>query len=304
MTQKEKHMAAFENFAARFKDKSNVIGFLIYGSLAYGTVTKDSDLDLVVFVQDGSLIDSKSTWVDICANEDDVEIHAGFIQVSVFKKRMQRMIAGDWTLSQYSKGILMHCKDESLKKFIDDARKVGKNDAALGIIRDLGYIVIDMERANKWITTLDDTLYAQQFLQRISLPVAEIIMLLNGEHPDRESKLRAMELNAGIMEEVYVKPGTTVMTKEEITGTLQILDDFIMEYMPLWSKPLIAYLSDEEGKTAQQCHEYFGFELDVLGYMVKKGIIEKRARLTRIFRNSKLTLEEPAYVYIQKEAAV
>ena len=304
MTQKKKHMAAFESFAARIKDNPNIIGFLIYGSLAYGTVAKDSDLDLVVFVRDGSLIDSKSYWVDCCANENGVEIHAGFTQVSVFKKRMQRMIAGDWTLSQFSKGILMYCKDESLIKFMEDARKVGKNDAALGIIRDLGYLAVDMHRANKWITALDDTLYAQQFLQRASLPVAEIVMLLNGEHPDRESKPRAMELNPAIMEEVYVKPSTTVMAKEDIAHTLHVLDNFIMEHMPMWSKPMLAYLGGGESKTAKQCNEYFGFEVDILGYMVKKGILEKAPQSTRVFKNNKLTLEEPAYIYIQKEALI
>ena len=304
MTQKEKHMAAFESFAARVKDNPNILGFLIYGSLAYGTVTEGSDIDLVMFARDGSLMNDKAEYFEYCVQEDGVEIHIGLTQVSRFKRRMQRMIAGDWTLTQYSKGILKYCKDESLTKFMENARKVGKNDAALGILRALGFVVVEMHRANKWITVLDDTLYAQQFLQRAGLRIAESIMLLYGEHPDRESKPRAMELNPAIMEEVYVKPSTMAMTKKEIAQAIQVIDDFIMEHMPIWSKSLLTYLGNDESKTAQQCNDYFGFELDILGYMVRKGILEMAPQSTRIFKNSKLTLEEPAYMYIKKEELV
>ena len=301
MTQKEKHMQAFEKFAAGIKDNPNVIGFLICGSLAYGTVTQGSDIDLAVFVRDGSVQNTEPEWLDYCVYEDGIEIHVGLIQVSKFKSRMQRMIAGDWTLSMYSKGILMHCKDESLTRFMEDARKVGQNDAALGIIRGVGLMLVEMHRARKWITALDDTLYAQQFLQRAGLWAAEIIMLLNGEHPDRESKLRAMELNPTVMNEVYVKPSITAMTKDEIAHVLQVLDDFIMEHMPLWSKPILTFLSGDKCKTAVQINTHFRFEIEVLEYMVSKGILERVSQATRIFRNSKLTLEEPAYMYIPKE---
>jgi len=299
MTQKEKHMQAFESFAARIKDNPNVLGFLLYGSLVYGTVTENSDIDLVVFVRDGSVINDKAEWSEYVVYEDGIEIHPGLVQVSKFKRRMQRMIAGDWTLSQYSKGILMYCKDESLIQFMESAKKVGKNDAAIGIIRCLG--LLETNRVKKWITALDDTVYAQHFLQRCSLWIAEIVMLLHGEHPDRESKPRAMELNHALMQEVYVKPSTTAMTKDEITYTLQVMDDFIMEHVEVWSKPILTFLADGESKTANQFNAYFGFEVDVLGYMVSKGIIERVPRATKIFKNSKLMLEEPAYIYSHKE---
>ena len=297
--QKEKHMQAFESFAARIKDNPNVLGFLIYGSLAYGTVTESSDIDLVVFVRDGSVINDKAEWSEYVVYEDGIEIHAGLVQVSKFKRRMQRMIAGDWTLSQYSKGILMYCKDESLAHFFEAIKNVGKSDAALGIIRNLGWIIVEMHRAKKWIAALDDPLYAQQFLQRACLGAAEMVMLLHGEHPDRESKPRAMELNPVLMQEVYVKPSTTIMTKKEIAHTLQVLDDFIMEHIDIWSKPIITFLADGESKTANQFSAYFGFDVEVMGYMVAKGIIERVPRTTKIFKNSNLTLEEPAYVYIE-----
>jgi len=301
MTQKEKHMQAFESFAARIKDNPNVLGLLLYGSLAYGTVTENSDIDLVVFVKDGSVINDKAEWSEYVVYEDGIEIHPGLVQVSKFKRRMQRMIAGDWTLSQFSKGILMYCKDESLVQFFEAVKNVGKNDAALGIIRIMGWLIVEMNRAKKWITALDDLLYAQYFLQRASLGVAEIVMLLHGEHPDRESKPRAMELDPALMQEVYVKPSTMAMTREEIAHTLQVMDDFIMEHVDIWSKPILTFLADGESKTANQFNAYFGFEVDLLNYMVSKGIIERVPRATKIFKNSKLMLEEPAYVYINKE---
>jgi len=301
MTQREKHIQAFESFATRVKDNPNVIGFLIYGSLAYGTVTESSDIDLVVFVRDGSVINDKAEWSEYIAYEDCIEIHPAFVQVSKFKRRMQKMIAGDWTLSQFSKGILKYCKDESLTQFFEAAKKVGKSDAALGIVRDLGRMIVEMHRAKKWITALDDPLYAQQFLQRACLWAAEIVMLLHGEHPDRESKPRAMELNPTLMREIYVKPSTSIMMKEEISHTLQVMDNFIMEHVSVWSKPILTFLADGESKTANQFNAYFGFEVEIMSYMVSKGIIERVPRTTKIFKNSKLTLEEPAYVYTHKE---
>ena len=292
----EKHKQAFEGFAARVKDNPNVIGLLIYSGVAYGLLQESNDINVLVLVRDGSVMDPKPSFLEHRVNEDGVIIGVWLVQVSKFKQRMQTMIAGDRTLSRYSNGILMHCKDDSLARFYEDARKIGKNDVALGIIRNVGHIICEMNRAGKWITALDDTLYAQYFIQRTRILIAEIVLLLNGEHPNRESCPRATELNPAIMQEVYVKAGTTAMTKEEIADTLQVLDAYITELMPLWSKPLLTYLGDGESKTEADCNAYFGFPVEVWGYLVSKGVVQKVPRAAKVFRNSKLMLEEPAYI--------
>jgi len=302
MTQKEKHMQAFEKFALQIKDDPNVIVFLLYGSLVYGTVSETSDIDLVILVRDGSIKPLSQDWVEYTVEVDDIEIHIGMYEISKFKRRFESLQAGNWTRSQYSKGMIMYCKDDSFIDFFESIRIVGKDEAIRGFIRMLEYLCVGMTRARKWITTLDDDLYAQNFIQSCSWPVSEMVVLLNSEHPDREARLRAMELNPKLMHEVFIKPTTTVMSKDDIWHALRVLDNFLMEHVHIWSKPILDFFSDGEMKTLSECDRYFGFEMGcAISYLVQKGFLYRVSKQSRLFKNSKLTIEETAFMYIKEE---
>lgn len=299
MTQREKHLQALNSFTEQVKSDPNVIALLLSGSLSYGTVWEKSDIDLTMIVRDGSI--SKSE--EYCVDEDGIEMHIYVMEVSKFKSRMQKLRGGEYPHSYFGKGTMVFTKDESLTEFFEEARKIGMDDAVMSFIMMIEFLLVEMYRAEKWITVFNDTLYSQRFLQRCCITAADMVLLINGEEPTRESILRAIELNPALMKEVYVIPSTTAMTVEDIRHTLKVLDLFLMEHVKTWSKPLLKFMEDGEVKKISEFIKYFRTEnLSVpLAYLASKGIIERVTLPSRVFKHSKLTIEEVAYFTIKEE---
>lgn len=295
MTQKEIHIQALKSFTEKVKIDPNVIALVVSGSLAYGTVWKRSDIDLTMLVRDG--MNKKFDLYNI--DENGVEIHMILMPVSVFKKEMRQLRAGQFSHGYYGKGEIVFSKDESLYPIFEETRIVGLDDVSMSIIPCVQMLLVNMYRAEKWITALHDPLYAQHFLQYCAGSVADIILLMNKEEPTRESLLRAMELRPELMHKIHVIPCTTTMTEDGIRDTLKLLDDFILESMDLWSVPILRFFSDGELKTSSEFERFMGQDvIFCLTYLAEHGLLERVTKASRVFKQSALTVEEIAYIAI------
>lgn len=296
MTQREKHLQALKSFIKRVEKDPNLVAILLYGSLAYGTVWERSDIDVELIVRDGTEFSQR--WVYVI-EEDGIEINISAIgELSKFKNELQKLRNG-YDHGKYGKGILVFSKDESLSELFEDAQKIGDDDAPKSFAAKIGTLLNWMHKAEKQAVVLDNPLYAQRFLQLCAPVVAEMELVRHGENPNREAINRAQELNQSLMQEVYVKPSTMAMTKAEINHTLKVLDDYLMQHMDWWSRHILRFLSDGEIKAVSHIWEYCGSA--PVEYLAEKGVIMQATHPVRIFRKSKLTLDEKAYFYIKEE---
>ena len=296
MTQREKHLQALNSFIKRVEKDPNLVAILLYGSLAYGTVWERSDIDVELIVRDGTEFSGR--WVYVI-EEDGIEINISAIgELSKFKNELQKLRNG-YDHGIYGKGILVFSKDESLSELFQDAQKIGEDDAPKSFAAKIGTLLSWMHKAEKQAVVLDNPLYAQRFLQLCAPVVAEMELVRHGENPNREAINRAQELNQSLMQEVYVKPSTMAMTKAEINHTLKVLDDYLMQHMDWWSRHILRFLSDGEIKAVSHIWEHCGSA--PVEYLAEKGVIMQATHPVRIFRKSKLTLDEKAYFYIKEE---
>ena len=296
MTQREKHLQALNSFIKRVEKDPNLVAILLYGSLAYGTVWERSDIDVELIVRDGTEFSGR--WVYVI-EEDGIEINISAIgELSKFKNELQKLRNG-YDHGKYGKGILVFSKDESLSELFQDAQKIGEDDAPKSFAAKIGTLLSWMHKAEKQAVVLDNPLYAQRFLQLCAPVVAEMELVRHGENPNREAINRAQELNQSLMQEVYVKPSTMAMTKAEINHTLKVLDDYLMQHMDWWSRHILRFLSDGEIKVVSHIWEHCGSA--PVEYLAEKGVIMQATHPVRIFRKSKLTLDEKAYFYIKEE---
>ena len=296
MTQREKHLQALNSFIKRVEKDPNMVAILLYGSLAYGTVWERSDIDVELIVRDGTEFSGRWFYV---IEEDGIEINITAIgELSKFKNELQKLRNG-YDHGKYGKGILVFSKDESLSELFEDAQKIGDDDAPKSFAAKIGTLLNWMHKAEKQAVVLDNPLYAQRFLQLCAPVVAEMELVRHGENPNREAINRAQELNQSLMQEVYVKPSTMAMTKAEINHTLKVLDDYLMQHMDWWSRHILRFLSDGEIKAVSHIWEHCGSA--PVEYLAEKGVIMQATHPVRIFRKSKLTLDEKAYFYIKEE---
>jgi len=295
MTQKEKHTQALNSFAERVKKDPNVIAMLLYGSLAYGTVGRRSDIGITMIVRDGSIAKERG----FSADEDGIYISChGLREVSKFKKDLQEL-RGGYEHALLGSGKLVFSKDEALVELHEATRKIGEDDAPRAFAAKIGGLHNWMWKAEKHITIIDDPLYAQRFLQLSAAIVAEMELIRHRENPNREAIRRARELNPKLMHEVYTIPSTTAMTVEDVRHTLNVLDEYLMEHIEWWSRHILRSLSDGESKL----HGWWG----AATYLEEKGVIMRTTIPRRMFKNSKMTIDEVAYVkrinslYIKEE---
>ena len=293
MTQHEKYQRALDSFTEQVKYDPNVIALLLVGSLSYGTVWERSDIDLMVIARDQSL----GSAVDYTTDEDGVEFHITFMELSPFKTRLQKNRAGDMLHGLYGKGNFIFSKDQSLVELFEEARKLGRDDAALVFFGMVGWLLCNAYRAEKWITVFDDPLYAQRFVRDCGMTVGDMVVLAHGEIPTRESVLRAMELEPALMQAVYVMPSTMAMTAADVRRTLQVMDDFLMAHIDFWSKPVMKFLSDGEERKLSHIVRHFSVgDAFPLNYLTEKGLIERFTMPSKVFKSSKLMIEEVAYI--------
>jgi len=296
ITSKERYSKAVESFTEMVKDDPNVIAALLYGSLSYGTVWEKSDLDLELIVRDKSLKGSNRFYF---INLDDIYTHVEISEITNFKRSLEKARGGTFYHSMMSKATILFTKDENLREFMDSARQLGRADAILTFISFCDGLISNLMRAEKWLNLLDDPLYAQRFIQALCPVAADMILLIENEEPTRESILRAVELAPEFMHRIYKIPYTTRMTSDEVRETINAVYDFLDSHIEWWSKPIVKFLSDGEVKTASHIKKQIRAGTLVLDYLAEKGIIERLTESVRLFKKSRLTVEEKAYVYIK-----
>ena len=297
MTQKEKHLLAMNDFIDKVKDDPHVIALLLWGSLSYYEVWEKSNIEFTMLVRDKSA----SVMTHYYGDAGGYRLDLHLIEVSEFKEALQQSRAGEFWHSAWSKGTIVYTKDESLLTFFDEARQAGKDDLVLSFVRAVDSMMYGVTKAGKWITVYGNALYAQRFLHMAYLPVADMVLMQHGVEPTRESVIKAMELEPAFMHEVFVVPTTTAMTVADVQRVLGVMEAYLAKHMDWWSKPLLRFLSDGEEKTASHIRRQLQVGDCALDFLAERGIIAKITKPARLFKKSKLTIDEVAYIYHREE---
>jgi len=291
---KEKYLQALNSFAKRIKNDPNIIAILLYGSLAYGDVWEKSDIDIEIIVRDGTAI--SANW--FLFEEDEVEFEiTGIVEISKFKNMLNKVRTG-FDHAKYGGGYLIFSKDDALNEIFESARKIGADDAPKSFAAKISELLNWMKKAEKYASV--DTLYSQRFLQLCAPIAAEMLLITHRENPNRDSILRARQLDADLMHKIYVLPSTTAMSEDDIRDALQALDNFLVKHMNWWSKHIIKFMNDGEVKTFSHILDHCGYA--PMQFLAEKGVVEQVTSPARIFKKSKLTIEETSYIYLGEDA--
>ena len=291
MTQREKHQAALDDFVAQVRDDPNVVALLLVGSLSYGEVWAKSDIDLAMLVRDGAIPKPITLEVDA----DGICLVLTLDEMSKFKAKIQAWVSGDLMHSYFAKGTVIFSRDPAFAEFFEDARRLGKEDAILAFINRGSDLYHQMHRVEKWVSIYDDALYAQRFLQWCCTELAHMVLLHHGEIPTRESIRRALELEPQLMQELYVIPSTTSMSGEDLLRALKTIDAYLLQHVEWWARPILQFLSDGEVKTSSHICNHLRIIGGLLDWLSEHGFIGRASEPSRLFKKSKVVVEEIAY---------
>jgi hypothetical protein len=294
---KQRFEQAIETFIEKVKGDVNVIAIFVGGSFAYDVLWEKSDIDMMIIVRDQKLINES-----LCLGEDGLTINVSLIPRSRFKRGLESAVGGSFFQSFMAKGKVVYSTEESFYEYMEDIGVIGEDDQALTALNMAGVLISTLHKAQKWLVARHDLLYAQYFLLKAAETIANMELCLQRIPSSRSAIQKAMELNPEIMQAFYLDPMSHTLSEAEVVEKLERLDRYIEDKIPLFQKPILAYLADQEIKTtamvARQLRSDGPMIIDVMEYLAEKKVIEKVSQAIKLTPKGRMNIEEIGFLYV------
>jgi len=294
---KQRFMNAVDYVIEKVKADKNVIALIIQGSLSYDAVWEKSDIDSILVIRDQPL-----NATSFCLNVDDIPFNIQLVERSKLKRYWEKSFDGSIHHSFITTCQIVYTNDNSLYDYLEDLKKVGKDDlmqSSMGIATHITYC---LEKCQKWLIVKNNPQYAQFWILKASEAIANMIICLNYETPNREAVLRAKEINPTIMKQIYDIPLSKSLNFTEVEETIKLMESYLASTVQTFSKPILDYLEDGEVKTLSVMAKYFKTDshslFHLLDYLCDKEIIIKVSEIINITPKSRKILEEMAFIKV------
>lgn len=293
--------ARFDDAVAVFVDKvkadASVIAVIVCGSLAYDVIWEKSDVDMVVVVRDQVIQDP--TYAVI---EDGIVINVQLVTRSHFRRASEGNLGGSFHHSLYAKGKVAYSADESFAEFFEEQKAIGDDDIALSVFYAAGELIGIIEKARKCLQVKRDLGGAQYFLLKAAESVALTVLCMAGEPYSRRAIERTLELRPELITPFYTGAMSGLLDEAQIEQRITLLEAYLAGLVPVFEKPVLDFMADQEIKTSTVIAKHFRVEshfiIHVFEYLADRGVIERAARTIRPTPKGKLAVEEIGYLTV------
>ena len=169
----ERYQQALASLVEKLEKDRTVVAAILFGSLSYDEVWKNSDIDLWLIMEDGQ----KEGDVTLC--EYDVNIHAQRIPRSRFKRSIEGELAGGWLDFSFSTSTLLFTKDDSVTQWYSTIDHIGARDQALQLMRHASYLIPLLNKAEKYFYLKEDYEYSFLWLMYVVRELASVEVILH-----------------------------------------------------------------------------------------------------------------------------
>lgn len=296
---RQRYEAALESFVERLKADRNIIGAILYGSLAYDAVWEKSDIDMLIIAKDDKTPNRGFTLI-----EDGINIHAEIESRSRFRAGIEGQLEGDFGHSMLQRSRLLFTTDDTLREYYDDLDHFGSADRQWQLLRAAMFVLPVLYKAEKWLVVKRDPTYCFLWLMYAVADLARIEVLRHGEVPGREVINQALKINPAFFNRIYTDLIHGAKDEATLADILHAMDAYLLDQAPLLFGPIMTYLVEAGGtRTSSELDEYFRKKVQtgslVLAYewLADKGLIRKVSAPLHLTRKSTVTLDEAAYYY-------
>jgi hypothetical protein len=296
-TQK-RYQQALASLVEKLEKDRTVVAAILFGSLSYDEVWKNSDIDLWLIMEDGQ----KEGDVTLC--EYDVNIHAQRIPRGRFKRSIEGDLAGGWLDFSFSTSTLLFTRDDSITQWYSAIDHIGARDQALQLMRHASYLIPSLNKAEKYFYLKEDYEYSFLWLTYVVRELASIEVILHNEAPAREVIHQALKHNPQFFTAVYTDFVNQSKTRETVEGVLYKVNEYLEERTYQLFRPLLDYLTESaEVRSLSEIDDYFQKKIQGGGleeaceWLVRQDVIEKLSSPIHLTEKSRIKVEEPAYYY-------
>ena len=295
-----------ENLTDTLEQDMYVLAAILTCNLTEGNVWEKTTVHITLILRDGTKFKRKQYQLI----EEGVPIRVQLYTRSAYKKMLDGTLQGSSLHSILAESRVLFSKD-SLLSVDGDANftigdpsclQVGERDKHSQLLNAAAFATTVLAKAEKWFHLKQDYDYTFLYLVYMVRQLACIEVLMHGETPRRKVIYQAIKHNPDFFNAVFTdlldKPKDETMLRE----ALEQVDMYLEDNLQTLFKPLLNFLEESgEERTITDIYTHFGrrhlaFEL-ACEWLAQKGIIEQFSAPIRLTKDSKVSVEEPAYYY-------
>ncbi|MCY3741032.1 MAG: hypothetical protein OXH00_08425 [Candidatus Poribacteria bacterium] len=297
---------AVESISDTLEQDMYILAAILTSNLAEDNVWEKTTVHITLILRDGTRFKQKQYQLI----EEGVPIQVRLYTRSAYRKMLEGTLQGSTLHSILAESRVLFSKD-SLLSVDGDANftigdpsclQVGERDKHSQLLNAAAFATTVLAKAEKWFHLKRDFDYTFLYLTYMVRQLACIEVLMHGETPRRKVLYQALDHNPDFFNAVFIdlldKPKDEVMLRE----ALEQVDTYLEDNLQTLFKPLLDFLEESgEERTITDIYTHFGsrglaFEL-ACEWLAQKGIIEQFSAPIRLTKDSRTSVEEPAYYY-------
>ena len=297
---------AVESLSDTLEQDMYILAAILTSNLAEDNVWEKTTVHITLILRDGTKFKQKQFQLV----EEGVPIRVQLYTRSAYRKMLDGTLQGSTLHSILAESRILFSKD-SLFSVDGDANftigdpsclHVGERDKHSQLLNAAAFATTVLAKAEKWFHLKRDFDYTFLYLTYMVRQLACIEVLMHGETPRRKVIYQALAHNPAFFNAVFTdlldKPKDEVMLRE----ALEQVDGYLEDNLQTLFKPLLDFLEESgEERTITDIYTHFSrrhlaFEL-ACEWLAQKGVIEQFSAPVRLTKDSKVSVEEPAYYF-------
>ena len=297
---------AVERISDTLEQDMYILAAILTNNLAEDNVWEKTAVHITLILRDGTKFKQKQYQLI----EEGVPILVQLHTRSAYRKMLDSTLQGSTLHSILADSCLLFSKD-SLFSVDGDANfpigdpsylQVSERDMHSQLLNAAAEATAALAKAEKWFHLKRDMDYTFLYITYLVRELARIEVLMHGETPRRKAIYQALKYNPDFFKAVFTdlidKPKDEAMLGEVIEQINQYLEDNLQTLF----KPLLDFFEESgDERTITDIYTHFGKRQLGFGlaceWLAQKGVIEQYSAPVRLTKDSKVSVEEPAYYY-------
>lgn len=289
---REQFEKALELFVERAKQDTQVLGVILFGSLAKNIVHERSNINVMVITKEGR--DGYKRLL-----ENGVQIDADVYGLDEFRRRInsRQRVAYHQSLCQSK---LLFSRDGALTDLFNSISKniSGQDQSELRLMYS-NYTIYDLQKAEKYLYIKNDLEHSLWYTVHALSELGYCMCYMNGIFPPRETILEAKKLYPDFFTPLYDNLVNSKLTKELLEETIRKVYEFLDDHSVENNRLILDYISKNNGSASQSdILAHFrptGGGFTEFDYLHKRRILRRTYTTRRLTKKGRVEYNEPLY---------
>ena len=302
-TIQRKFTEALEELVAEVKRDKSILAAVLCGSLSHDTVWAKSDIDLLLITADEKKAESST----VALYSNGINVHALLMSRTRFRQIAEGSLRNSFMHSFLTKGRVLYSHDDTIPAMCARLWDIGERDTQIQLLRAGIQALAPVDKAHKWLITRGDLDYSALWILHAATALARIEIINARRLTDREVIPQALQLNPAFFKIIYSDLLNIKKTVKNVQTALDAIDAYLVKHTPALFGLVFDYLREAgDTRSASDLEAYFSRNLDVEGvtgaceYLSDRGLISKVSTPLQLTKRSNISVQEMAFVYVQK----